>query len=771
MLSAKTTKAKTRIISITTAIAIAITAFGIWQIPIFKASAADATAVWNSETPPDISSWSGENNTITISDEISGELIVPDDTTVTIAGTAVKTKGLSVAATGITINIGNGAKVIWEADFSGTAGPLIRALGYGTLEVTDGEINNHHGDGKAIDTVNTDVTVTVSGGTIRAGWMAINSSQNVAVSGSAEIVAWSYASAAITTTENVTVSDSALIATYSHESMTIVAIQGTVTVSDSVKIIATGSASDAIAAQNVTVNGGVVLGKRTSLIGELSGNTIVSGGVIVVPDASNLTISGDSVVIAWTDTSPYWTSSYSYSDETTTDLLSNPADSAYWDYTAQGIKNSKNSIVIEIDNVSVTCNHKNLPTNWTEITAPTCEVDGVEAKECPDCDYEETQSIPNSALGHDLPNVWTERTPPTCNIDGEEFRHCSRYSDCNHEETRPITALTHTWVTNGDGTHSCTTTGGCGEEDEACDPVGSYGDECDKCGYATPNPACDHDDTTTTQSPAPTCTAGGASVETCDGCNGTLSANPLNALGHDFQIYTPNNDATCTTNGTETADCERCDETDTRTVANSALGHSFGEWVITTPATATKAGLKTKTCTICSSTETEIIPATGNNNNNDSNGGGSDNNSGNNNSAAVRDAIISGGGIGGGSGAGGGGTKPEPNSRFENQSDSFTKGSSEALTLTIDKNFADFQEVRRNGRRLTRGTHYTAQSGSTIITLLPEYLDTLDEGEHELSIHFSGLVTVNTSFTIANAEYDDVSTLAGILEDFDSIDN
>ncbi|MCL2055226.1 MAG: InlB B-repeat-containing protein [Oscillospiraceae bacterium] len=145
-------------------------------------------------------------------------------------------------------------------------------------------------------------------------------------------------------------------------------------------------------------------------------------------------------------------------------------------------------------------------------------------------------------------------------------------------------------------------------------------------------------------------------------------------------------------------------------------------------------------------------------------------NGGNNNSAAVRDAIISGGGIGGGSGAGGGGTKPQPNSHFENQSDSFTKGSGEALTLTIDKNFADFQEVRRNGRRLTRGTHYTAQSGSTIITLLPEYLDTLEDGEHELSIHFSGLVTVNTSFTVANTEYDDVSTLAGIHGEAEAID-
>ncbi|MCL2053393.1 MAG: InlB B-repeat-containing protein [Oscillospiraceae bacterium] len=146
-----------------------------------------------------------------------------------------------------------------------------------------------------------------------------------------------------------------------------------------------------------------------------------------------------------------------------------------------------------------------------------------------------------------------------------------------------------------------------------------------------------------------------------------------------------------------------------------------------------------------------------------------DNTDGGNTAAAVRDAIISGGGIGGAAGSVNNSGKTEINGHFEN--DTYIKHSGIPLVYIADKNFADFIEVRRNGRRLTRGTHYTAQSGSTIITLLPEYLDTLEAGEHELSVHFSGLVTANTSFTVANAEYDDVSTLAGIEENFDSIDN
>ncbi|MCL2054030.1 MAG: leucine-rich repeat protein [Oscillospiraceae bacterium] len=148
-----------------------------------------------------------------------------------------------------------------------------------------------------------------------------------------------------------------------------------------------------------------------------------------------------------------------------------------------------------------------------------------------------------------------------------------------------------------------------------------------------------------------------------------------------------------------------------------------------------------------------------------------DDNSDNNNrgGSSVRDAIISGGGIGGAAGSVNSSGKTEISGHFEN--DTYIKHSEIPLVYTADKNFADFREVRINGRRLTKGTHYTVKGGSTIITLLPEYLDTLDEGEHELSVHFSGLAVVRASFTVEEAEHDDVSTLAGILGDFDSIDN
>ncbi|MCL2054474.1 MAG: InlB B-repeat-containing protein [Oscillospiraceae bacterium] len=480
-----------------------------------------------------------------------------------------------------------------------------------------------------------------------------------------------------------------------------------------------------------------------------------------------------------------------------------------------------------------TCTHPNLPTAWSVRTAATCEVDGLEARECPDCPHEVTQTIPKLghdfrnytnntatctadgvetavcerddcdetderttvALGHDMPNIWIVRNAPTCDTAGEEYRQCARYSVCNHEETRPITALTHTWATNADGTHKCTTVGGCGVLDEPCSPNG-MGETCTKCGFTTLDPTCEHNNTTTTQNPVPTCISGGTEIKVCADCSGTISSTPLDALGHNFevytsdnnatctqdgtetavcerctvtntrtvansalghsfQIYTSDNNATCTVNGTETAVCERCTITDTRTVANSMLPHSFGVWTVTTPATETTTGLETRICTICNTSENRTIPATGGGGGNGDSGRGDNGNGGRNANSGSNSTGT------------GGGNDTQPSGHFQDQIDTFARGSGEALTLTIDIDFANFREVRRNGLRLTEGTHYTAKSGSTIITLLPEYLDKLEAGEHNLSVHFKGNVVVNLAFTVA--EYEDVSSAAGIVGNVDNI--
>ena len=99
----------------------------------------------------------------------------------------------------------------------------------------------------------------------------------------------------------------------------------------------------------------------------------------------------------------------------------------------------------------------------------------------------------------------------------------------------------------------------------------------------------------------PTCTEMGKKRVTihCTRCGiETYSGEQfIDMLGHSFTNYVSNNDADCIHNGTETAKCDRCDETDTRTVENSALGHAYTVEVI--DPTCTETGYTLHTCTRC----------------------------------------------------------------------------------------------------------------------------------------------------------------------------
>jgi hypothetical protein len=220
------------------------------------------------------------------------------------------------------------------------------------------------------------------------------------------------------------------------------------------------------------------------------------------------------------------------------------------------------------------CDH-NIPDIWTLRTAPTCTAEGIEFKRCihfNECGHEVTQPInaighnfgawggntatctaagiesrncthncgeagatetqPTIPLNHDMPLTWTLRTAPNCGVAGEEFMRCSRFNECNHEVTQQITALLHTWVMNGDGTHSCTTTDGCGIINQTCSPTGNTGDECDKCKYITPDPVCQHTSTIKAIYLAPTCTIDGKENVSCNYCGGIISSVPVPATGH-----------------------------------------------------------------------------------------------------------------------------------------------------------------------------------------------------------------------------------------------
>ena len=77
----------------------------------------------------------------------------------------------------------------------------------------------------------------------------------------------------------------------------------------------------------------------------------------------------------------------------------------------------------------------------------------------------------------------------------------------------------------------------------------------------------------------------------------------------------------------------------------------------------------------------------------------------------------------------------------------WTKGSSSGLTITSDADFSAFQYVTVDGRKIAE-SNYTVKPGSTIVTLKPEYLDSLSAGEHTIGI-VSANGTAETTITIA----------------------
>lgn len=82
-------------------------------------------------------------------------------------------------------------------------------------------------------------------------------------------------------------------------------------------------------------------------------------------------------------------------------------------------------------------------------------------------------------------------------------------------------------------------------------------------------------------------------------------------------------------------------------------------------------------------------------------------------------------------------------------------GSGNTLNLEIDMPFSSFRGVRVNGVPLTQGEHFTATFGSTHITLLSGFLDTLDEGFHDISIVFDDDIVAEEKFLIIEADESD----------------
>lgn len=104
------------------------------------------------------------------------------------------------------------------------------------------------------------------------------------------------------------------------------------------------------------------------------------------------------------------------------------------------------------------------------------------------------------------------------------------------------------------------------------------------------------------------------------------------------------------------------------------------------------------------------------------------------------------------SGRGGSNAPATPSHSFSGGNSQFTKGSETPLALTIQKDFSLFRDVQMGGNVLARDTQYKAESGSTVIALFADYLDTLPAGQYTLEVRFIDGATVDANFMIAEGE-------------------
>ena len=206
----------------------------------------------------------------------------------------------------------------------------------------------------------------------------------------------------------------------------------------------------------------------------------------------------------------------------------------------------------------------------------------------------------------------------------------------------------------------------------------------------------------------PGCTDAGSHDEVihCKGCGAELSSTTVEdaALGHNWGEWMETGKPSCTEPGEETRTCGRCEEKESRVIA--ALGHDWGAWVVTKEATDTEDGEETRTCARCKETETRVIPH----------------------------LVIE-------------------YRNTEGDGSTWEKGSAAALKFVFRRNikdeetFSHFTAVRVDGTDVD-AANYTAETGSLLVNLKPEYLETLSYGEHTLTVSFDDGNDPSAVFTI-----------------------
>lgn len=88
---------------------------------------------------------------------------------------------------------------------------------------------------------------------------------------------------------------------------------------------------------------------------------------------------------------------------------------------------------------------------------------------------------------------------------------------------------------------------------------------------------------------------------------------------------------------------------------------------------------------------------------------------------------------------------------------SYTLGSNEEVTITSTGDFSMFESIAMDGV-IVDESNYTVEEGSTIVTFKTEYLKKLSEGEHAVTINYTGGSSVTSNLTISKEDDSDTDS-------------
>lgn len=372
-----------------------------------------------------------------------------------------------------------------------------------------------------------------------------------------------------------------------------------------------------------------------------------------------------------------------------------------------------------------TCNHDSNHTKTETVAkeshtlkaivavAPTCVTDGVKAHyECSVCNKLFTNNlgtveitskdIIDSQTGHDW-GEWIVNTPATEESVGEEYRVCK--NDPTHKETREIPKLVHTHkltlvpakeaTCSSTGNNAYYTCSGCNKV--FTDSLGTV--ETTVVAETTAINSTAHNWNSGIVTTPATCTSEGVKTYTCNHDSNHTKTETVAKMKHTL-VHVKELAATCTTDGNnEYYKCSVCDQyftdalgtsviADKSSVIRKATDHDWGEWLETTPATVDDKGVKTRICK--------------------------------NDSLHKETATI----------------ERLPYAILEGDNQTIVMDSGKELTVRANGTFEKFVGLQMDGKNID-SKYYTAVSGSTIVTLSQDFLNTLDEGEHTLTFVYT----------------------------------